>query len=692
MTPMKSSVKMKTARAMMLSVLVGTTLGLGACGRGDENTRVLEQAKRDLEQLAATGGTAQSSYDKLLSDLAPVADSTREAEAVAARLLRSRAYLRQGDEAAVAVTAGEQAARGAAMEVRSLQDRWVSLNAQARGLGMFDATASLAQIEQSISAKLGEIAKEKEALAAAEARLKELQDKAAAATEKSRAQRDTELAIRNQMISKTQTERAELVRQANDAKRVGDDFDLEAADFMAQAGRERPQIAELQMRVQRLELQKTMLDASKGELQSRVEQSRRQAERALKGGSEGGVTYVGAQQVAEQLTKKVAELNQAREAVAGPSEEANGLYDKALSEISRAKSGGGAGGSARDTKLAEAAAHHSQADLLLMNARGLEAYAGTMKVLAETKPALPQAAEYAKQANDASAQAAEKLKEAQEAFVSARDLYEAAGASQKAADVKGRLEQVVKTLAVFDTRPAEPAEGGDDAVAEGTDEKPATDDKASTEPTQTFEGEKAEVYSLLRKLVEAMKTKDPEAIMPLLVFRNSQQEEHFRKMTPILAKFDVLDEACIKEFGRGFAQLADEVLQQAGRSVDLGAYNERSGMQAFQRLRTLDPNDLEIEVLPGGTEAEVRFKSARTAHPIECMKLDDGWRAKLDFEMEGRVASEKFLEAEGQTYDTITENLRNGKYAGNPQKMIIEFGTDFLKRRRDLLAPTEENK
>jgi hypothetical protein len=701
MTRNTSNRKWTTPGQLALAALMAATIGLGGCGQ-DENTKTIEKAKRNLETLAATNDAGLSkdlTYDKVISDLASVADSKKPGQAAAARLVRSLAYLRQADESASAVIVKEREARRLASSVRGSHDQWLDLNAQAQALRNFDAEKGLKQLDEQLAAKAAESNKTKEDLARAQQELKSLQDQQAAAQQKSRAQRDRELDIRGQMIAKTQTERADLIRQANEAKRTGDGFDMEAANLLAQANRQIPAIAELELRQQRLEAQKTMLEASKKELERAVERSRQQADRALKGGSEGGVNYVGAQQVAEQLRKSLAELDELRAGIGAPSDEAARLYDQALSEVTRAKSGAGAQGgpSAGNTKLQEASVHHAKADLLLTRARGLESYAGLLKLLAETKPALADSAKYASESDAGAADAKKMLEESQQEFSQAKDLYEQAGSSQKVQEVKDRLEQIAGALTAFAgrpaTEPAQPEPGAEVATAKPEAAKPG-DQTPSQEPKAeaNFEGEKAAVFEVLQKLAAAMKTKDHEAMVQTLVFRNAQQQETFRKVIPVLVKEEELNAACVERFGSTFDELFDNYLTQLGADASEVAKERRTGVEAFRRLETMDPGDLEIAVQPGGTDAEVTFKSARTAEPVECMKVDGAWKVKLDFEMEHQFDSDSFLQMEQKVMETITENIKNGQYAGDSEKMIKDFIQEFRKRTAELFRPRDENK
>lgn len=700
-----SSRKWTTPRELALAAVMAAAIGLGGCGQ-DDNTKTIEQAKRNLETLAATNEAGLSkglTYDKVISDLAKVADSKKAGDSAAARLVRSIAYLRQADDSTSEVVVKEREARRLASSVRGSHDQWVDLNAQAQALRNFDAEKGLKQLDDQLAAKAAEISKTKDSLAQARQELKSLQDRQAAAQQKSRAQRDRELEIRNQMIAKSQTERADLVRQANEAKRTGDGFDVEAADLLAQANRQIPAIGELELREQRLGAQKTMLEASKKELQQAVERAQQQADRALKGATEGGVTYVGAQQVADQLRKSLGAMDELRSAIAAPADEAARLYEQALSEVKRAKSGAGAQGgpSASNTKLQEASVHHAKADLLLTRARGLDYYADLLKLLAETKPALADAAKYASESDSGAADAKKMLEESEKEFAEAKDLYEQAGSSQKAQEVKDRLEQIAGALAAFAGRPAtEPAqpEAGAEVAQNPAETKPGEakpgEQKPSEEPQAeaNFEGEKAAVFDVLQKLAAAMKAKDHEAMLQTVVFRNPQQEETFRKVIPVLVKEEALSAACVERFGSTFDQLFDDYLTQQGADASAVAKARRTGIEAFRRLETMDPSDLDIAVQPDGTDAEVTFKSARTAEPIECMKLDAGWKVKLDFEMDRQLNSESFLQMEQKVMETITENIKNGQYASDSQKMIKDFIQEFSKKMTELLNPRDENK
>src|SRR5687767_7445638 len=108
MTPITNTRIKMTPRKLALAAMAAATMGLTGRGGGD-NAEAIQKAKRDLETLAAGSGKGMT-YDQVITNLSKVADSTRSGEASAARVLRSRAYLRQGDEAAAVVASKEREA------------------------------------------------------------------------------------------------------------------------------------------------------------------------------------------------------------------------------------------------------------------------------------------------------------------------------------------------------------------------------------------------------------------------------------------------------------------------------------------------------------------------------------------------------------------------------------------------------
>jgi hypothetical protein len=283
------------------------------------------------------------------------------------------------------------------------------------------------------------------------------------------------------------------------------------------------------------------------------------------------------------------------------------------------------------------------------------------------------------------------MQAAQEEFTTARELYESAGQSQKAQDVKERLAVIAQSLAAF----ASPGDGSQ--PVETGEERAAVDQPSEVEavepteaPAVTFEGEQAEVYALLERITDTMKAKNYEALVPMMVFRNSEQEETFKKAIPLMQKLDELDAACEQQFGRGYYELEEEFVNRLG--IDTSGAQTQMGERELARLRTLDPSDLDIRVIGGGSEAEVRRRSARTADPLEAMKVGDEWKLKLDYELEGGMAPDAYLQAYGKALDATIANVKSGKYASDSERMMQDMLSEISKSFSDGAAPDDENK
>src|SRR2546421_12579801 len=90
----------KIRRAACLGALLGAWGLWGACGAGNRATIAVRRARNDLMSLsarstkAASGTTRTVSYDQIIRDLGPIADSGRPGEASSARLLIAEARAR----------------------------------------------------------------------------------------------------------------------------------------------------------------------------------------------------------------------------------------------------------------------------------------------------------------------------------------------------------------------------------------------------------------------------------------------------------------------------------------------------------------------------------------------------------------------------------------------------------------------
>lgn len=319
-----------------------------------------------------------------------------------------------------------------------------------------------------------------------------------------------------------------------------------------------------------------------------------------------------------------------------------------------------------------------------MRARGLEAQAALYTLLAETKPPLSGAEEYRTKAKSTSEAAAEMLGQAKEKFGQARELYERAGSAVKAQEVKDRLEQIARALAVY-----APSEGGEGAVE--TEPMDETDvvaaDQPGDQPTDApapeaapLEGAEAEVMALLQKASSSMKDATPEEFMSLLVFRNTEQEEIFKKLMPAMIASAQLNEACREHFGDDFEDVVKKEVG-AGMAAGMGQFDD-PGKRAMSKLEDLDPADVQISVLPGGSDAEVRFKSAEPGTMLECMKLEGEWRIKMDFEyppMMKAVLTDDAISKMTKIIETMTANVKAGKYGKDPKKLLQDYQMELMK-------------
>ncbi len=694
MIPRTFSRFLRTSACLGLICAAGASLTLTGCGKDDSNAQAIRQAKIDMDTLGATGPGKGVTYQKIADSLSGAANSSRAGEASAARLLRSRAFMRQGDDVAEQVSDLERQAAAKMSTIRAAHNHWLDLDAQAQAHVKYDPAPELQQLDDKIKSKGQDVDQAKAALAEVEGRIQSLQDQAAAALQKSRAQRDQELALRNQTTDKTQTQVAELVKAAIEAKRIGDGFDKEAADLNAVVGKERPAAEEIRMRIQRLSEQKNMLEASKQRLVEATATRAKYAERAREGyQNDKGDREGGAKQAGDQIVREVGELKEIRGQIGNPAEEASKLYKNAASEVGRGGGGGQMGGrGGNETGLAVAAAKHAEADLLMIRAAGLKAYADLMGALAQTKPPLPNAADCAKEANESVEAARTLLTEAQTAFGQAKDEYERAGGG-KAATVKERLEDVAKTLAVFDNR--KPVDVPADTGTETAATPPATE----TTPTATetpkptpvaLEGVQGEVQAMLVKFTDTMKKRDYEALKPMMMFRNAQQEANYSKLIPLYTKVDALDAACVAAFGRDFESIIDEWITQHSESGS--HFGNSQAERILRRLKDLDPADVEITVAPEGNEAEIFSKSAKTQEPLSASKPAGEWRLHVDFEIEGAMSADGFMQAQMTVVDKITEKVKAGEYGSNSAKMIEDFLMETIKAVAETMKQKDPNK
>jgi hypothetical protein len=531
--------------------------------------------------------------------------------------------------------------------------------ASAQGLVSYNPKSDLDEVEKQIQAKDQEIAEAVAAQKAAKEVVGNLESKAKAALDKARALRDQEAQLRQSGRDKTETQREAILKEAMGIRRKGDDADKEAAMFKADAAKAQPDIDAADRRLTNLREERTLLDKSK-EVINRVVQVNADA---------AGKARADADKIVAELKTSLGQLKELRAQINDPSESAVNLYSQAAGEAQKSNAArrGGAG------SLAQASYEQARGDVLLAQARGLQAYASLLQTLAGSNPPAPVPG-LTEDAAAAQKSFDESLAKAKEAYTKAKGLYEGAGGGDGA--VPGRLKYIASVLNkiaggnVEGTEPVAPDKGGDAAA-------PAPDKNA---PTAVSADPEQEIREMLRTIAADTKAWNYDSLKAAILTKTDFEKKSMDTIIGLIQQQHALDEACKAKFGKDFAAV---VTENAGGDPMVAGLGNDMFLNAMKKGFNFDPN-VKINV-KSETEAELIMPDE--PKPATVVKKDGRWRIVADSpEMSGE--SEKnfaqfmaAFEASRDMMKAVTENLNAGKYAD--EKAMVADLSERMKAMQE---------
>lgn len=428
-------------------------LGLAACEKADPAAEAINKASTELEMLAIGGGKAPLNEDRLREGYTSVLTSLRAAESGAAGPRRgaaaSLAAQAQLGLAALAMDDAmemELACARKQAEIRNLQNHWTDLKSLQASLEAFDPAGEIARLEEERTARAAEVTAAQQRLSEANADLDALRARIESLEGQANAKWREETEIRKSAVDMGEVDRAPLIEQANEVKRQGDALDRQASEAKAMLDSKEPGLRDIEAEIDRLTTQSEQLshaiESLRAERTERVELSGQTAEEA------GGL--------ADRIAGLVGELQDLREGAPAAWQAVADACDAAQS-----KAGGASGDLAQ---IQAGAAAQTLADALSHQAAGCEAQASTMRLLADTQPALPDAAAYAAAAESAAQKAGELRDSAKAAYGEAAGAFGALGGEgDRVAEAMTQLSKALKAKA------GEPAAEGVSPAGEPTE-------------------------------------------------------------------------------------------------------------------------------------------------------------------------------------------------------------------------------
>lgn len=417
-------------RTTVLGLLIAAGFACG-CDQQTPTGRAVQIGAAGIQTPTpeGAGGQAGVSYSDVVQQVQPVASSGLPGENAAAATLVSRAQKGLSNEAWGTMLEREREGFRAIALARASLEAYVALNAQAAALATYNPSALIAELEQSASRR-GEEARAAQAeLTAESARESELRSRVASLREQASREADEAGRLRMQANALTASQATPVVKQSAEAKRRADALAKEAALVEAQADQITPRVTEARLRLEQYQNQQKDMLSTVSDLKARAASAAQEAEQARRE----------AQAAGQDLARRATEITAARAETLAPAGEA--AARQVADAVSTAKRAGNEGGVAG--KLALGTSQHQLADIHLVRAQGLRAYADLMDELAKVQPALPDAGAYASQAQSARATLKELLDQAGELYRGAQSAY--AGVQAKA-DVRDKLQAIADSV------------------------------------------------------------------------------------------------------------------------------------------------------------------------------------------------------------------------------------------------------
>lgn len=626
--------------------------GLGACGRDDPAQTAIRTATERLGALTAEGGRIspfagdrRAGFQQVIDAVKQFTDAASPGAASAANLLTSRGLAGIADLDAASAADHQRTALNMLTGVRAQLNIYSSRSASAAAAASFDPAPQLKALDDQIAAIERASAAKKAEKAAAERQRADLLKAADALAAQAKQLRDQANALRRQAADVSATRGLELTEQSAKLSRQADDLDRQAAYKHADADQLAPLIAGLQTEIDSFTTQRSLTEGRKSEVATRGDLAKQEA-------AEGRAAAAEAASAISRLVGEIAAFRTGDVAAAG-GRAATG-YRNALAAAKKSLKDADSERSA--AQLAVGSVLQSSADLAADQWRGHQAFAALLTLLAQTTPALPDAAKFQADAAAANEAAEAALKEARDFYTQAIDAYGAVKDRNETVQARvERIKGILKNLGEGSYNApiaAAPAAGGDTAPAPATGGAPAP----AGDP-------EAAVRAMLDQYHEAMRKGDLVAAMQFMKADSPSGKSTLEAMAAVGKASLDLDKACQAKFGKPLSAVAASgpmgsgpvgamadgmtaELKRTGADYDI-AISGNSGLATPRNPGPTDtPNDLILE----GGKWLIFFpdaKAAAVAPMLPMLKPLGDVLASLARDVEsGKIASEQAFNAQ----------------------------------------------
>jgi chromosome segregation ATPase len=469
-------------RSSLLLLSVGLAVALGACSREDAGSKAVKSSARRIQTGEGGGKEGSESdartkvYSKVVSDLKAGTDPKDPA----ALVLTSTSNLGLSTDLAAGVVTLEKKALNMESDIRRLGTRWAERQAAAAAASTFDPAPDLKRIADEKTSLLKQIAEQQQKLTASDKQIADLRAAAKSKLDSAAALRAEYTKLKDEAAKTTATAGVDIMKNAAIKRREADRLTLEGMTTQTRADLAAPESEDIRLDIQRMQNQIKELESGGKSLEDKLAAARVEAGAAIDAANKAAAEAD--KQLTELRTFRSGELKSAIEAAIAKREQA-------LTSSKQAKTDARSGA----TPIV-AQTQQLLADAHLSRAISLRAHALLLKGMADVKPPMPKAADYAKEAESVSADYKSAIADAVASLEEAKSSFEAVRAKGDTADrlkeVAEKLEKLRKALAgepMDEPTPAPkedgeaPAEGqASDAPADGSGTKTPTADPSGT--------------------------------------------------------------------------------------------------------------------------------------------------------------------------------------------------------------------
>lgn len=526
------------ARAAGLALAVAVAgPWLAGCDRDDPVAAAIQRATVDLgvispgSAMSATPALDAQSYTKIIAALKSVSGKGGDGQQASVDLLTARAQLGLATQTAADAAELERVALLNIAGVRAALQEYFSYSAQATALSQFDPAPLLADLDKQITAREADLTKARKSKQDIDAQIAALRAQSQAKLDMAAAEHKIEAELRQQAIRVSNTEAADLIVQANEHRRIADAFDVEASLLDAQAAQIAPRSPEAQLLIDQITNQRDQLGKGREEVENRARVTREQASKAKAAQA----------QAADAVDAAYKALIASREG------DLPKKYDEAAKQFGDAAASAKRAEKANKSQAALAIgdARQSLGDLNWARARGIASAQATSNLLATANPALPQKAEYAKQAADQAAAQKAALDAATEAYEAAKSAYEGSGVK---GDAAARIEEVGRSLSNIILKTSD----GSVDLRSDADKSGAAPDKPAPAPSAPVAAADSP-QGTVDAVIAAAGAGRYEEIGNYLYIPDASMRELTLSSLKMLTKFQRLDDACKAKLGKALS-------------------------------------------------------------------------------------------------------------------------------------------